>query len=81
MQHLTEARLMTLFVDCSDSEFSVVQPAAAPKEEYSLIEDEASLFKEYFASESKCTTLKLSYRGKVLFRVHCRVVSQFTEIR
>ena len=51
---------MTLFVDCSDSEFSVVQPNYK-KDEYSLIEDEAQLFKEHFANESKC-----NFRHQVL---------------
>ncbi len=43
---------MTLFVDCSESEYVLVQPQSH-REEYSLIEDEAQLFREHFATESK----------------------------
>lgn len=57
MPHLStkfckEASLeMTLFVDCTDSEFQIVRPKDDGATEYNLMEDEAQLFIENFAQE------------------------------
>ena len=42
---------MTLFVDCTDSEFQIVRPKDESTGEYNLMEDEAQLFVEHFAQE------------------------------
>ena len=46
---------MTLFVDCTATEFTPIQAHTKEENEqsYSLCEDEAHLFVEYFVNESK----------------------------